>query len=291
MVTKVNISSIFASAKKGLVFVQRHRSVPSPQVALSKIRCSFSSGEFIGKTTTSGYNNCNIYAYSYNYNCNYNYNRNYYCSKTSTMTRLPSMIVFDLDDCLWTPEMHELPGCPEIPVHGILNPHGSNGGTPLKGVVGLQVPRYRDTVTLYDGARRVLYELAVNPVYKGVLLATASSSLEPSYSYACLAGIEILPGRTLGDMMSYHQIGRTGRLSPDKTTHFQELHEESGVPFHEMLFFDDWCVALPVQQSRCDAMPRFFFFTGRENPPCHFQRSRSHGNAVVVSLFLLYFFD
>ena len=153
------------------------------------------------------------------------------------------MIVFDLDDCLWTPEMHELPGCPEIPVHGELNPNNT-GGKQQKGVVGLQVPRYRDTVTLYDGARKVLYELATNPIYKDVLLATASSSLEPSYSYACLAGIEILPGLTMGDMMSFNQIGRSGNLSPDKTTHFRELHDESGVPYNEMLFFDDWCVQL-----------------------------------------------
>jgi magnesium-dependent phosphatase 1 len=157
------------------------------------------------------------------------------------MTKLPSMIVFDLDDCLWTPEMHELPGHPEIPVHGNLTPSDTSG-KPQQGVFGLQVPRYRDTVTLYPGARRVLYELATNPIYKGVLLATASTSLEPSYSYACLAGIEILPNLTMGDMMSYNQIGRDGNLSWDKTTHFRELHEESAVPYNEMVFFDDWCV-------------------------------------------------
>jgi len=152
------------------------------------------------------------------------------------------MIVFDLDDCLWTPEMHELPGCPEIPVHGPLVPRGAEpaaAARPPSGVVGLRVPRYQDTVTLYDGARRVLFELATNPEYRGVRLATASSSLEPAYSYACLAGIEVLPGLALGDMMAHNQIGRTGRLSPDKTTHFKELHEESGVPYAEMLFFDD----------------------------------------------------
>jgi hypothetical protein len=109
---------------------------------------------------------------------------------------LPSLIVFDLDDCLWRPEMHELSGLPEIPVHGDLG----NGET---GVVGLKVPRYGDTVTLFEGARRVLHELATNPIYKGLPLATASSSLEPSYSYACLDGIEILPRVTMGDLMRY----------------------------------------------------------------------------------------
>jgi hypothetical protein len=65
------------------------------------------------------------------------------------MTKLPSMIVFDLDDCLWTPEMHELP------VHGELNPNynsmsrNRNGKhKQQKGIVGLQVLRYRDTVTI-----------------------------------------------------------------------------------------------------------------------------------------------
>jgi hypothetical protein len=84
---------------------------------------------------------------------------------------------------------------PEIPVHGDLDDKGT------RGVVGLMVPRYKTTVELYEGARKVLHELATNPIYKGIQLATASSSLEPSYSYACLDGIEILPGLVMGDMM------------------------------------------------------------------------------------------
>jgi magnesium-dependent phosphatase 1 len=154
---------------------------------------------------------------------------------------LPSMIVFDLDDCLWTPEMHELPGMPEIPIHGPLKTNDANGMVMMKGVVGLQVPRYRTTVTLFDGARKVLYELATNPIYQGVVLATASSSLEPSYSYACLDGLEIVPGLTLGEMMSYNQIGRTGALSPNKISHFTLLRDESAgeIPYETMLFFDD----------------------------------------------------
>lgn len=154
-------------------------------------------------------------------------------TKTNDSSALPSLIVFDLDDCLWTPEMHELSGMPEIPVFGKLDSKGT------KGVVGLQVPRYKDTVTLHKGARKVLHELATNPIYKDVQLATASTSLEPSYSYACLQGIEILPNLSMGEMMSYNQIGRTGILSSDKITHFRLLHEESGIPYNEMLFFDD----------------------------------------------------
>jgi hypothetical protein len=107
---------------------------------------------------------------------------------------LPTMIVFDLDDCLWSPEMHELPGLPSIPVEGSLNKEN------LKGVVGLKVPKSHSTVSLFDGARRTLYELATNPKYEGIILASASSSLEPSYSHACLERLEILPGVTMADM-------------------------------------------------------------------------------------------
>ena len=44
--------------------------------------------------------------------------------KMSNDENLPTMIVFDLDDCLWTPEMHEsYEDKPSIPVHGSLDPN------------------------------------------------------------------------------------------------------------------------------------------------------------------------
>ena len=158
---------------------------------------------------------------------------------------LPSMIVFDLDDCIWTPEMHELSGKPSVPVEGPLDPLEPT--TSDLGTIGMRVRSRRgmwdgnedECVMLYDGARLALRELALNPIYRGIKLAAASSSLEPTYSHACLRGIEVMPGLTLRDMFSYDQIGRTGKLTPRKTSHFRELHKESGVPYEEMLFFDD----------------------------------------------------
>ena len=40
-------------------------------------------------------------------------------------------------------------------------------------------------------------------------------------------------------MFSWNQVGRTGHLSSDKLTHFRNLHSQTGIPFEEMLFFDD----------------------------------------------------
>jgi magnesium-dependent phosphatase 1 len=175
---------------------------------------------------------------------------------------LPSMIVFDLDYCLWTPEMHELYGMPSIPVQGNLVPDAANNDNDVSaskkslpnrtakmkykgthhgdiGVTGMKVPGTSQTVYLFDGARRALREIALDPKFKDVLIAVASSSLEPTYSQACLSHIEILPDLTMRDMIAYDEIGRTGHLTSRKTTHFMALHNASQVPYDEMLFFDD----------------------------------------------------
>ena len=158
---------------------------------------------------------------------------------------LPSMIVFDLDDCLWTPEMHELSGMPSICVEGPLDPNDTD--SPL-GTVGMKVPSRRrggwgnsdeEIVELYPGARLALRELVTSPKYAQVKIAVASTSLEPSYSHACINGIEIVDGVTMKEVISYSQIGREGQLTSRKTGHFKLLQKKSGIPYSEMLFFDD----------------------------------------------------
>lgn len=153
--------------------------------------------------------------------------------------------------------MHELSGLPSIAVEGPLDP---NDAEITLGTVGMKVPSRRsrskrrggggfdwgshnseggeEIVELYPGARQVLRQLVMNPIYKHVQIAVASTSLEPSYSMACLNGLEIDEGVTLRRMLSYIQVGRDGKLSTRKTSHFQLIHEESGgVPYSEMLFF------------------------------------------------------
>jgi len=74
------------------------------------------------------------------------------------------------------------------------------------------------------------------PEYRDVKIAVASTR---SYSRACIAGIEITEGVFLKDIISYAQIGRDGKLTSRKTSHFRLIHEESGVPYEDMLFYDD----------------------------------------------------
>lgn len=198
--------------------------------------------------------------------CRDDNNRNFNCAAAGDDNDdgLPTIIVFDLDDCLWTPEMHELSGPPSIPVEGPLDPNDKSGSA--LGTVGMKVPSRRrgrgkkgggggggggydwggyngdheEVVELYPGARMALRELATDPRYREVKIAVASTSLEPSYSRACMNEIEIVEGVTLRDMISYAQVGREGELTSRKTGHFRLIHEESGyIPYEEMLFFDD----------------------------------------------------
>lgn len=148
---------------------------------------------------------------------------------------LPTLIVFDLDDCLWTPEMYTLSQKPSVPVEGDL------GGGHGRGVVGVRCGARGETVRLYPGALQVLQELWAgrDGKWKGSKIAAASSSEEPSYSAACLEHLEVVPGVSMGTLFSYRAIGRTGELSSNKRTHFTKLHRESRVPYDEMIFFDD----------------------------------------------------
>jgi len=143
---------------------------------------------------------------------------------------IPTMVVFDLDDCLWHPEMHELDQPPTKRITGDL-------GNGQVGVVGLQAGR--EIVQLYPGALVALQELTTRPELQSVVVAAASTSLEPAYAHTCLDRLEFLPGRSVVSRMTHLVIGRSGKLTKNKVTHFRELHAESGVPFDEMLFFDD----------------------------------------------------
>ena len=142
------------------------------------------------------------------------------------MSVLPKMIVFDLDSCLWDPEVYILNGMPSKAIKGKL-PCGNEG------IIGAADNQY--TVKLHPGAFVALNELRGGDIK----IAAASSSLEPRYSMECLRLLEVAPGVNALSCFDYMQIGRTGKLTSRKTTHFKYLKEESGIDFKDMLFFDD----------------------------------------------------
>lgn len=136
--------------------------------------------------------------------------------------RLPALIVFDLDACLWTPEMFELGSRPTMY-------DAARGGVKAGG----------DTVKLFPGAMAVLKRLLVDEAFASTKVAVASSTTEPAFASTCLAQLPIDPSgarqEKVADIVDYRQIypGSKGRQ------HFPALHKESQIPFDQMLFFDD----------------------------------------------------
>ena len=144
----------------------------------------------------------------------------------------PHLIVFDLDACLWTPEMYELPRSPTTYCHkrdGVAVGRGDRG---------------HGVVKLYDGAKDVLQRFVPgssnhDAELAAAKVAVASSTTEPDYAATCLAELRVHakehPDVVVADLVHFRQIypGSKGRQ------HFPALLAETGIPFEGMLFFDD----------------------------------------------------
>jgi magnesium-dependent phosphatase 1 len=165
--------------------------------------------------------------------------------------RWPSLVVFDLDDCVWSPEMYTLSAVPSAAdaVRGDL-------GNGKAGVVGVRSGG--EVIRLFPGALQAFQRVLAGEYGVGMRLAAASSADTPQavrIGRAALAVLEVLPGVTLleafdragggfegtpGGVGGNLQIGRTAPLTSDKSkTHFPILRANTGVAYEEMLFFDD----------------------------------------------------
>jgi len=150
--------------------------------------------------------------------------------------------------------MYELRDMPEKTTTGDLNGRGV-------GVTG--VDSGGRTIRLFSGALAALQE-----VYDGnhapMRLAVASSADTPlavKIGKAAMKVLEIVPGVSFYSLLMqgwederHLQIGRTPPLSSDKSrTHFPALREATGIPYDQMLFFDDseWSDHCRMVETNC----------------------------------------
>ena len=156
----------------------------------------------------------------------------------------PELVVFDLDQCLWSPEMYtlsEVPSSSKIKM-GSLGKYGD-------GIVG--VWSGRELIQLFPAAVEVLQRYYLDN-YPGMRIAAASSAdtlHAVKIGRTAMSLLEILPGVTMRAVFAKGwpvgfegnmQIGRTPPLSSDKAaTHFPILRQLTNIPYDKMLFFDD----------------------------------------------------
>lgn len=127
----------------------------------------------------------------------------------------PSLVVFDLDDTLWFPEMYMLDGLPFT-----------------RDKQGRVHDRGGDHVRLIGDSQRILHEIHLH--WKDTKVGYASRTHYPKWASACLKLIEVAPGVTMEDVVDVKEI-----YPGDKTTHFAHFKRKTGIEFHNMLFFDN----------------------------------------------------
>lgn len=131
------------------------------------------------------------------------------------------MIVFDLDNTVWTPELYQLRS---------LQRQG-------------KLPKAGRDVKLFPGAKAILNSIRKDrQKWSGVKFAVASRTNQPEWAHHLLADFGI------DDLFEYAEI-----FPRDKVAHFRNLRQASGIPYDRMLFFDDsrdgnWGNCVPVSQ-------------------------------------------
>lgn len=128
----------------------------------------------------------------------------------------PKCVVFDLDGCLWTPEMYQL--------------WNRGGGPPFAaGPGGTMVTNAGETVRLLGDARAVLRDLRS----RGAVLGVSSCCDEPEWARELLDAFDV-DGVPLTEVFDFITISKES-----KCAHFERASSDLGVPLDAMLFFDN----------------------------------------------------
>jgi len=136
----------------------------------------------------------------------------------------PRCVVFDLDGCLWSPEMYQL--------------EWDRGGAPFTAepadTDGALRDRRGTRVQLHSGVRSAMTELVEDPKWEGVVVAVASCCDVPSWARELLSKFDLGSGRRLSDIITVCEIH-----GGDKKGHFRQIASATGCDLGDMIFFDN----------------------------------------------------
>ncbi|CAM9910490.1 unnamed protein product [Phaeothamnion confervicola] len=138
---------------------------------------------------------------------------------TGSDSPVPKLIVFDLDNTIWTPELYEMYGAPFRRKGGALL---DRSGMPLQ---------------LFRDIPEILKEAATYPRFAESRLAVASRTEHDDWAAEAM---RLLHAFDDVPMNRIFDAELTEVYPSTKTRHFRRLRENSGVDYHDMLFFDDW---------------------------------------------------
>mmetsp|Transcript_39420 Transcript_39420/g.70506 ORF Transcript_39420/g.70506 Transcript_39420/m.70506 type:complete len:261 (-) Transcript_39420:73-855(-) len=147
---------------------------------------------------------------------------------------LPKCVVFDLDGCLWYPEMYEL--------------SWQRGGAPFSlDAAGVMRDRGGCVVSLHSGVDAALTELATDAKWQDAVVAVASCCDVPQWAHELLGKFEFGSAKSKSKLASVLTVRQIHKGS--KQDHFREIAETVGCEFEEMIFFDN-------EKYNCDQVAR-----------------------------------
>ncbi|KAL7538269.1 hypothetical protein ACHAXR_009527 [Thalassiosira sp. AJA248-18] len=127
---------------------------------------------------------------------------------SSSLHSLPSLVVFDLDNTLWTPELYQL----------------------RKLARANKYPVAHRDVKLYPAAKEIIQQIKNdrNGRFSSTKFAVASRTKSVDWAHRLLEQFE------LKELFDYIEI-----FPGDKKQHFNKLKRSSGIDYKDMIFFDD----------------------------------------------------
>ncbi|KAJ3858650.1 magnesium-dependent phosphatase-1 [Lentinula novae-zelandiae] len=137
-------------------------------------------------------------------------------------TRLPKLVAFDLDYTLWDLW---------IDTH-VTGPLHRN-----KDTLNEVLDKYNESVSFYNHVPQILHRLRA----AGVTIAAASRTSAPTSARSALTLLLVPPMEGSKDepMKAIDFFDQLEIYPGSKLTHFKKLHQKTGMPYSEMLFFDD----------------------------------------------------
>mmetsp|Transcript_13036 Transcript_13036/g.15081 ORF Transcript_13036/g.15081 Transcript_13036/m.15081 type:complete len:186 (+) Transcript_13036:46-603(+) len=137
-------------------------------------------------------------------------------------TTAPEALVFDLDGCVWWPEMYHLWG---------------GGGSPFRqdNRSGNVVDRSGTMVKFMGVSRSIFQELHCLEKWSKTKVAFASCCDEPSWACECIELFRVSEGVNLKDCVHHSEIHKG-----NKQGHLTSIKKKLGIDsFESMIFFDN----------------------------------------------------
>ena len=137
---------------------------------------------------------------------------------TVALRAKPKVVVFDLDGCLWDPEMYML---------------SWRGGAPFEPDGDAMLSQSGERVVLLGAARDILRQLRTTDDWSGTKVAISSRTDEPAWAAELLDKFRV-DDMVLGDCFDAREITKES-----KSSHFRRLKEKYECDYEDMLFFDN----------------------------------------------------